>query len=174
MNAYRTTWIKYKKMNTVLADSSKIKEEYIGLYMEQYTDYINKTDNFKKRALKIAKGGELEKVVSFLNSSLDTEDDLAEFYSHFDKTILHLFPTFVADFNALLLPENAVIPGPGKLLTPELRIFALIRLGISDSVKIARFLHYSLSTIYNYRSKMKCKAGGDRSKFEERVTRIGQ
>lgn len=163
-----------QKMNTILADSSKIKEEYIGLYMEQYTNYITKTDNFKKRALKIAKGGELEKVVSFLNSSLDTEDDLAGFYSNFDKTILNLFPNFVADFNALLLPENAVIPGPCKLLTPELRIFALIRLGISDSVKIARFLHYSLSTIYNYRSKMKNKASGDRAKFEERVTRIGQ
>ena len=88
--------------------------------------------------------------------------------------MLNLFPNFVADFNALLSPENAIIPGTGKLLTPELRIFALIRLGITDSVKIAHFLQYSLSTIYNYRSKMRSKAIGDRNDFEERVGRIGQ
>lgn len=161
-------------MNSILADSSKIKEEYVGLYMEQYTGYITKIDNFKKRALKIAKGGDIDKVVAFLNSSLNTEEDLAEFYNNFDKAILNLFPNFVEDFNALLLPENAIILGPGKLLTPELRIFALIRLGITDSVKIAHFLQYSMSTIYNYRSKMRNKANGDRNDFEDRVARISQ
>lgn len=163
-----------QNMNSVLADSSKIKEEYVGLYMEQYTNYITQIDNFKKRALKIAKSEDISKVVSFLKSSLNTEEDLAEFYNNFDKAILNLFPNFVADFNALLSPENAIIPGTGKLLTPELRIFALIRLGITDSVKIAHFLQYSLSTIYNYRSKMRSKAIGDRNDFEERVARIGQ
>ena len=161
-------------MNSILADSSKIKEEYVGLYMEQYTSYIARIDNFKKRALKIAKSEDIGKVVTFLNSSLNTEEDLIEFYNNFDKTILNLFPNFVTDFNALLLPENAIVPGAGKLLTPELRIFALIRLGITDSVKIAHFLQYSLSTIYNYRSKMRSKANGDRNDFEERVARISQ
>lgn len=163
-----------QKINSALADSSKIKEEYVGLYMEQYTNYITQIDSFKKRALKIAKSEDINKVVSFLKSSLNTEEDLAEFYNNFDKAILNLFPNFVADFNALLSPENAIIPGTGKLLTPELRIFALIRLGITDSVKIAHFLQYSLSTIYNYRSKMRSKAIGDRNDFEERVGRIGQ
>lgn len=163
-----------QNMNSILADNSKIKEEYVGLYMEQYTNYISKIDNFKKRALRIAKSEDIGKVVTFLNSSLNTEEDLAEFYNNFDKTILNLFPNFVADFNALLLPENAITPGAGKLLTPELRIFALIRLGITDSVKIAHFLQYSLSTIYNYRSKMRSKANGDRNEFEERVLRISQ
>ena len=136
-----------QNINSALADSSKIKEEYVGLYMEQYTNYITQIDSFKKRALKIAKSEDINKVVSFLKSSLNTEGDLAEFYNNFDKAILNLFPNFVADFNALLSPENAIIPGTGKLLTPELRIFALIRLGITDSVKIAHFLQYSLSTI---------------------------
>ena len=138
------------------------------------SSYISKIANFKKRALKIAKSEDIKKVTSFLHSSLNTEEDLAEFYNNFDKAILNLFPNFVEDFNALLLPENAIIPGPGKLLTPELRIFALIRLGITDSVKIAHFLQYSLSTIYNYRSKMRIKANGDRIEFEEKVARIGQ
>lgn len=163
-----------QQMNSILADNNKIKEEYVGLYMEQYTSYISKIANFKKRALKIAKSEDIKKVTSFLHSSLNTEEDLAEFYNNFDKAILNLFPNFVEDFNALLLPENAIIPGPGKLLTPELRIFALIRLGITDSVKIAHFLQYSLSTIYNYRSKMRIKANGDRNEFEEKVARIGQ
>lgn len=146
-----------QQMNSILADNNKIKEEYVGLYMEQYTSYINKIANLKKRALKIAKSEDIKKVTSFLHSSLNTEEDLAEFYNNFDKAILNLFPNFVEDFNALLLPENVIIPGPGKLLTPELRIFALIRLGITDSVKIAHFLQYSLSTIYNYRSKCESK-----------------
>ena len=163
-----------QQMNSILADNNKIKEEYVGLYMEQYTSYINKIANLKKRALKIAKSEDIKKVTSFLHSSLNTEEDLAEFYNNFDKAILNLFPNFVEDFNALLLPENVIIPGPGKLLTPELRIFALIRLGITDSVKIAHFLQYSLSTIYNYRSKMRIKANGDRNEFEEKVARIGQ
>ena len=114
-----------QQMNSILADNNKIKEEYVGLYMEQYTSYISKIANFKKRALKIAKSEDIKKVTSFLHSSLNTEEDLAEFYNNFDKAILNLFPNFVEDFNALLLPENAIIPGPGKLLTPELRIFAL-------------------------------------------------
>lgn len=163
-----------QNMNTILADSSKIKEEYVGLYMEQYTNYIAKIDGFKKKAIRIAKSEDIGKVVTFLNSSLNTEEDLVEFYTNFDKAILNLFPNFVTDFNALLLPENAIVPGAGKLLTPELRIFALIRLGITDSVKIAHFLQYSLSTIYNYRSKMRSKADGDRNEFEERVAHISQ
>lgn len=163
-----------RQMNSILADNSKIKEEYVGLYMEQYTNYISKIDNFKKRALKIAKSEDIKKVVAFLDSSLHTEEDLAEFYNNFDKAILNLFPNFVADFNALLLPGNEMIPAPNKLLTPELRIFALIRLGITDNVKIARFLQYSLSTIYNYRSKMRIKAKGDRNEFEQKVSQIGQ
>ena len=113
-------------------------------------------------------------VQSHLASFLQFPEVIPEIFRNFDKTILNLFPNFVADFNALLSPENAIIPGTGKLLTPELRIFALIRLGITDSVKIAHFLQYSLSTIYNYRSKMRNKAIGDRNSFEERVGRIGQ
>lgn len=99
-----------QNINSALADSSKIKEEYVGLYMEQYTNYITQIDSFKKRALKIAKSEDINKVVSFLKSSLNTEGDLAEFYNNFDKAILNLFPNFVADFNALLSPENAIIP----------------------------------------------------------------
>ena len=86
---------------------------------------------------------------------------------------MHLFPDFVADFNALLTEGEEVVLKPGELLNTELRIFALIRLGIADSNKIAEFLRYSLKTIYNYRTKMRNKAKGIRDDFEKEVMRIG-
>ena len=132
------------------------------------------TDEFKKKVLRIAKSGNMEKMVSYINISFNTEKEYANFYNNFDNTILTLFPTFVDEFNALLLPEYAIVPNQGKLLTPELRIFALIRLGITDSYKIAHLLHYSSSTIYNYRSKTKNKALGDRADFENKVMHICQ
>jgi hypothetical protein len=91
----------------------------------------------------------------------------------FDSTFLHLFPNFVDDFNALLRPECRVtMPEPGTLNT-DIRIFALIRLGIEDSSRIAEFLHYSVNTIYNYRAKIKNGAIGDRDSFESQVKAIG-
>lgn len=163
-----------EKINSELFDSSKIKEQYVGLYMEQYKTYLSKISSFKRRAYRIAQEGNKDTIVSFLNSTLNTEEELAEFYNNFDKTILNLFPNFVNDFNALLTPENEIIPTQEKLLTPELRIFALVRLGITDSIKISHFLQYSQSTIYNYRTKMRNKAKGNRDDFEINVVKIGQ
>ena len=99
--------------------------------------------------------------------------ELKAFYDNFDNTFLNLFPTFVADFNALLRPEEEIVPKKPGHLTTELRIFALIRLGIGDSVKIAQFLRYSVTTIYNYRTKARNKAVGNRDKLEEEVMKIG-
>ncbi len=84
-----------------------------------------------------------------------------------------MFPDFVKEFNALLNPNERVVLKPGELLNTELRIYALIRLGISDSDKIADFLRYSVSTIYNYRTKVRNKAAGERQHFEEEVMKIG-
>ena len=86
---------------------------------------------------------------------------------------LHLFPTFVTDFNNLLQPEFHVQPKEDNRLSTDLRIFALIRLGIQYSSKIAEFLHYSVNTIYNYRARTKNGALGDRSRFEEQLKHIG-
>ncbi|RYG51267.1 MAG: hypothetical protein EOO01_08880, partial [Chitinophagaceae bacterium] len=90
----------------------------------------------------------------------------------FDTIFLNLFPDFVRDFNALLLPEERINLKAGELLNTELRIFALIRLGITDSAKIAAFLRYSLSTIYNYRTRARNRAAVSRDDFETRVMAI--
>ena len=95
-----------------------------------------------------------------------------EFYANFDNAFLHLYPDFVTEFNRLLQPEERFIMKPGELLNTELRIFALIRLGIEDSSQIAEFLRYSVNTIYNYRAKVKNKARGSREDFEDLVRKI--
>jgi DNA-binding CsgD family transcriptional regulator len=98
---------------------------------------------------------------------------LKDFYNNFDITFLQLFPEFVQDFKKLLIDDEYLQLKQGQLLNTELRIYALIRLGISDSVKISHFLRCSLSTIYNYRTKIRNKAIGSRDEFELKVMLIG-
>ena len=93
------------------------------------------------------------------------------FYAEFDQSFLKLYPDFVEKFNELLVPEARITPKPNSL-TPELRIYALVRLGTTDSNQIARFLCYSVSTIYNYRVKIRNSAIGSRDDFEERVMHL--
>lgn len=95
-----------------------------------------------------------------------------EFYNEFDKSFLKLFPNFISAFNDLLVEEGRIYPKSDELLTTELRIFALIRLGVVDSNKIAHFLGYSLATIYNYRSRMRNRAAGDKDRFEQDVMNL--
>ena len=99
-------------------------------------------------------------------------DERKDFYNEFDKSFLELFPHFIASFNKLLIEEGRIYPKSGELLTTELRIFALIRLGVTASNKIAHFLGYSLATIYNYRSQLRNKAIGDKEHFEHAVMNL--
>ena len=87
---------------------------------------------------------------------------------------MQLFPTFVEDFNTLLAEGEQIYPKANERMSTELRIFALIRLGITDSVKIAQFLRYSVTTIYNYRTRVRNKALGERDEFETKVMQIGK
>ena len=93
-------------------------------------------------------------------------------YNEFDKSFLELFPNFIHDFNNLLNEDGKIEPKPGEILNTELRIFALIRLGVTDANRIAHFLGYSLATVYNYRSKIRNKAKGDKDNFEQEVMRL--
>lgn len=110
----------------------------------------------------------------FISSSKELNNELTEFYDNFDATFLELFPNFVNEFNALLQPDEQIVPKDGHQLNTELRIFALIRLGITDSAKIAQFLRYSITTIYNYRTRVRNKAAGNRDDLEKMVAMIGR
>lgn len=161
-----------KEMNHTLSEANYIKEEYIGRYMDQCSTYLDKMDLYRRSLNKIAAAGRVEELYKAIKSSQFLDEELKEFYANFDVTFLQLFPSFVEDFNALL--TEPMQPKPGELLNTELRIFALIRLGITDSTKIAQFLRYSVTTIYNYRTRVRNKAVGERDEFEAKVMQIGK
>jgi hypothetical protein len=141
--------------------------------MDICSDYIDRVDKYRSTLNKIARNEGMAEVMKALGSKAYMEDELRAFYENFDATFLHLFPDFVEQFNALLKPGERIILKPGKLLNSQLRVFALVRLGITDSVKIAEFLRYSVNTIYNYRVKMRNAALNERDDFEAQVARIG-
>lgn len=165
---------KLAAINIDLREANAVKEEYIALFLSMCSDYIEKLTTLQRnvrRKLSQGKGAELEREMS---SSSIMDEELQNFYDMFDNAFLNLYPNFVDEFNALLKPETRVEPKRGERLNTELRIFALIRLGISDSSRIAALLRYSVNTIYNYRARTKSNAIGDRDSFEERIKTIGK
>lgn len=150
-----------RAINRQLKETDKVKEQYICRYLEVYSDYIRRLTTMARKA------GEKDPA-GFMDREMDN------FYRSFDDTFLSLYGTFVDDLNALLKPEARLTPKPGERMTIEMRIFALILLGITSSAKIAELLCYSPNTISNYRVKMKNAALGDRDTFEQRVQNIGK
>jgi hypothetical protein len=159
--------------NATLAEASLLKEIYIGRYMDQCSDYIAKLEEYSRKLSVMATAGKMNELVKAVKSNTYIEKELKAFYTNFDQTFLELFPTFIEEFSSLLTDKEIVHVKQGELLNTELRIFALIRLGIKDSTKIAEFLRYSVSTIYNYRSQLKNKSLGPREEFESKVMLIG-
>lgn len=156
-----------------LNESNEVKEAYIGQFFNLCSIYISKLEKYQKMLNKKAKERNPDELYKLLRSTEMIEQELKEFYKLFDDIFLHLFPTFISEFNALLVPEERFMPKPNEM-TPELRIFALIRLGITDSAKIATFLHYSTNTIYNYRTRVRNKAIVAREAFEAMVMKIAK
>ena len=143
-------------INSQLQAANHVKEQYICRYLEVYNDYIRRLTTMARRA------GEKD-------PSAFMDREMENFYRSFDDTFLSLYGTFVEDFNALLKPEARLTPKPGERMTVEMRIFALILLGIDSSAKIAELLCYSPNTISNYRVKIKNNALGNRDTFESRI-----
>ena len=153
-----------------LNESNRMKEVYIGRFLRLCSIYADKTETMRKKAARMVKNREMNKLGTLLQ---DSNEYIGELYEYFDSAFLKLFPNFVEEFNALLRPEERIVLHDSARLTTEIRIFALIRLGIENSSKIAEFLHYSVNTIYNYRAKVKNGALCDRDEFENKVKMIG-
>lgn len=164
---------KLKHTNAELSESNQVKEEYIGRFLSLCSLYIDKMDLYRKNVRKKLLSGQLDKVINDAKSPDFIENELKEFYDNFDRSFLRLYPDFVNEFNNLLMDDGKIILKKDELLNTELRIFALIRLGIENSAKIAELLHYSPNTIYNYRAKIKNKAKVSRDDFETMVKKIG-
>ena len=163
---------KVKTARQQLKEANSIKEEYIGHFLDICSIYMDRLDNFSKVVTRKITAGQVEELLKMAKSAKFTEGQHQQFYDNFDATFLHIYPTFIDDFNSLLIPEERIIiKEPGHLNT-ELRIFAFLRMGVEDSNKIASFLNYSVNTIYTYRNRIKNKAK-NRDTFEQDVMRIG-
>lgn len=158
-----------REINSQLSEAQIIKEQYIGYFMNQCSLYINKLYLYRKDVNHKIKNGQIEQL--YKPSTKELEKEIEELLKNFDEAFLHLYPRFVEQFNTLLLPE-ANYKLEDKRLNTELRIFALMRLGITDVNQIAEFLHCSLQTIYNYKSKAKSKARPEITNLEEEVKRM--
>ena len=135
-----------------LSEANKVKEEYIGLFLSMCSDYLAKLNKVYTRD--------------------QMEKELKSFYNTFDNAFIQIYPDFVEKFNALLKPESRIELKKGEMLNTELRIFALIKLGITQSSHIASLLRYSVNTIYNYRAQIKNAALGNKDNFEDLVRKI--
>ena len=164
---------KMKKANEQLRESNLVKEEYVGYVFAICSNYISKLEEFRKDINRKAKAKMLKEILSMTDKETVVQDELKEFYQNFDAIFLRLYPTFVEDFNALLNPEERIVPRKGELLNTDLRIYALVRLGINDSVKISEFLHCSPQTIYNNRLKVRNKSKLSKTEFTEALRKIG-
>ena len=161
-----------KLSNVKLNESNRVKEEYIGRFLSLCSLYIEKIEEQRKRVNKMVKAKQYDDLYNATRTTETKKKDLEELYSNFDAAFTHLFPNFVDDLNALIAPEERIMTKDGRLTT-TIRIFALIRLGIDDSNKIAEFLNYSVHTIYNYRVKIRNAALCDRNEFEHKIKELG-
>jgi len=161
-----------QKLNHQIAESNRVKEGYIGLFLAILSDNLDKMKEFRAQVRKSIRYGKMQDLEEELSNTEWADKEIANFYRTFDTAFLELYPSFVDDFNNLLIPEERIILKKGELLNTELRIFALIRLGIKDSGRIAALLRYSVNTIYNYRAKIKNAASGSREDFEDRVATL--
>ncbi|MFL9844188.1 DUF6377 domain-containing protein [Flavobacterium rhizosphaerae] len=162
-----------KGLYSELSEINRIKEYYIGTLLNVCSDYLDKLDGYRKTVKKMILAKQIDELLKRTKSGQIIDEEINLFYKNFDAIFLHIYPHFVEQLNSLLVPEEKIVLKKDELLTTELRIFALIRLGITDSGKIAKLLRYSVNTIYNYRVKVKNKAAVPRDEFENLVMKIG-
>ena len=160
------------KLNARIQESDKVKQEYIGLFLGMVSDNISTFRKYRMRVLKYIRQGNTKAITDEIEQLEPIDNDILEFYKMFDQAFISIYPDFVEKFNNLLAEGAEIVPKGDDILTPELRIFALIKLGITDSSRIASLLHYSANTIYNYRAKTKNRARGSRDSFEDAVRNI--
>lgn len=162
-----------KETNRHLYEANVVKENCIATFFALCTHYIESVNHLRNKISKLLRARKFDELSDMARSSEEEETALQELYGQFDHMFLAIYPTFVQELNELLTPENRIAEPRKDTLTTPLRIFALIRLGIDDSGKISQLLNLANSTVYNYRTRFRNHAAGDRSTFEEQVRNIG-
>jgi tetratricopeptide (TPR) repeat protein len=160
-----------QEANNKLTEANKIKDEYIAYFFNQSSEFIDKMEKLQKWVTRKAATRQYDELKNF-PQNLNIHKEREALFERFDMIFLKLFPDFVSQFNALLKPDEQIHVKEGELLNPDLRIYALIRLGINDNEKIASFLDYSVNTIYAYKTKIKAKAACASDQFKQKVLEI--
>lgn len=144
--------------NNEMKESNRIKDEYIGRFLELSSNYIQRGEDRAKLLNRLARDKKMAELYTELKSSASLNESIRLFYQNFDTAFLNIYPNFIKEVNSLMANGNQFEVDGGQKLTTELRILALIRLGINDNQKIADILRSSITTIYTYRSKIKSRA----------------
>ena len=153
------------KIYDKLSNSDRIKERYLGTFLNLYSDYINHLDMYRKMVRNHITSNKYKALLDLTKSKQIKDNELKIFYKNFDEAFLKIYPNYVTEFNSLMKDNHQFILNNKNELNTELRIFALVRLGISSSSKISKILRYSVNTIYNYRAGVKNNSI-DREDFE--------
>lgn len=167
---YKNNLIQHR-MSRRLEEANKAKDVYITQFLNLCSSYMDKLNQFNKMVNRKITAGKCEDLLKLTKSGKFVEEQSKEFYEIFDDAFLHIYPTFVSDVNRLLQPDRQLVMRDGEKLNTDLRILALMRLGIEDTSRIAQMLNYSVFTIYTYRNKFKSRAI-DRDTFESSVMKI--
>lgn len=157
-----------KELYLELSEVDKIKVHYIGTFLNLYSEYIDKLDVYRKVVRKHLSTNRVKTLLKLSESKKIIDTELEVFNKNFDRSFLHIYPNFVSDVNVLLKPEKQIEQTDKETLNTELRILALLKLGITSSSRIAKILRYSVNTIYNYRAAIK-KAAQDKENFEKEL-----
>lgn len=163
-----------RKNAEILSDTNEAKEKYIASIFSICSEYITKLDDFRKNIHRLIVAGKSDELLRITKTPELPYNEMKELYRHFDRIFLQMYPDFVADFNTLLGEEERIVLRSPDFLTTELRIYALVRLGLNDSVKIAKFLHISVQTVYNTRQRTRNKAIIPKETFADAVMKLGK
>ncbi|MCI6642718.1 MAG: DUF6377 domain-containing protein [Alloprevotella sp.] len=172
MQSLQETNVQLQETNDTLQLTGRMKDEYITRYLERCRAYLDQMQEYRFSISKMLKSKDYVALAAKLKADSRMTDEQASFYADFDEAFLHLFPHFINRFNALLRPDSQIEPKRPGSLTTELRIFALIRLGVQDTNTIAHFLNNSLATVYNYRSRIRNMSIVGKDDFEAEVMKI--
>ena len=161
-----------RQVESRLARANLAKDTYIAEFMNLCSSYIESLEDYNRMSKRKITAGQTEELLAYIKSGKIIEEQRHKFYDVFDDALLHIFPDYIADVNKLLQPDKQIVTPSPKVLTTELRVLALSRLGIEDASIIARFLGISTNTIYTYRNKLRTRAI-NRTTFEEDARKIG-
>ena len=156
-----------------LKRSDDITKKYVGVMFQLYSSYIKRLDVFRTRIHSSLKRGHIDQALEATSPSGETDaEERKELFHNFDTAFMDIFPDYIQTVNACLKPEERIEPKKTEILTTELRILALIKLGIEDSTQIAEMMHCSVKTVYNLRSRLKSRLAISEEEFKQKMAEL--